>query len=714
MRTIEQVSCSLNLGLIYSVSYSWAPKDGCSITVFFVNENGTYQKPTYLQKAFIRLGSASFSMYVVGSKISLASGRRVMQVSFQDDIFMLEKYLVVLTDKGCGLNVFPLGTSVDTRTAAQKQADALDPTAQQIAEFTQFPDIQYSFNDFLAILRTKFTVQAMAPFNTSVTNAYTGTFREVLDQWCAFFNLSYFFENGIIKIFNPITLHIDLPAQPIDAIEYEDEEDARDTYGKTCFNWFQQEGGQFSLNQTSDQNGALLVRANTLYPVGREFNLPQINMDPNQVAAAQYGQEFWFLYNYVKGSTATECGWSPLVANTVSQGAALNSLATIGCRAALQDTAVYQNRFEAYQTYGQTMAGRWYLSNRLETIAIDKNYTWFDESQGQIVTFTNVDDKAMNLDFLTPVSEGVNIIPGTTINAFYSGINYVGNRIAYKDDTPIGGTFNLGALPVSQTYEALFNVGGEQSFDFSSFNTVATGTNVVVAYNTTGQIPQSIALLIADIPNQITGFLPRFASIPIKGITQLDYSTLRASQNEPSGVQIVNDNSGPNVTSNTSVIKTRKDGAYTIYYDKYSQCASAASANTYFAHRFDPRQISSDTALSFSFSKDANNTYTIDRDYTTINALVNNPLLPTLAQPRSFVTRRVSFSVNYFRSVPVNFLTNGLVGMTVSVAGDGIVCSYSFSNEVLQVPYPEQRYNDFDQQIRNSWIRQYRPNQVIT
>lgn len=714
MRTIEQVSCSLNLGLIYSVSYSWDPKTGCSMTVFFVKEAGTYQKPTYMQKAFIRLGSASFSMYVVGSKISLASGRRVMQVTFQDDMFLLDKYLVVLTGRGCGLNVYPLGRSVDTRSDAQKQADALDPAAQQIIDFTQFPDLQYAFNDFLSVLRTKFTVQTMAPFNTTVTNTYTGTFRDVLDQWCGFFNLSYFFENGIIKIFNPVTLTINLPAQPIDAIEYEDEEDARDTYGKTCFNWFQQEGGQYSLNQTSDENGALLVRENTLYPIGFEFNLPQINMDLNQVAAAQYGQEFWFLYNYVKGSTATECGWNPLTPTTSSQGSVIQSLNTIGARAVLQDTSVYQNRFEAYQTYGQTLAGRWYLSNRLETIAIDKNYTWFDESQGQILTFTNVDDKSINLDFLTPVSEGINIIPGTTINSFYSGINYVGNRIAYKDNTPIGGTFILGALPVSQTFEALTNVGGAQSYDFSAFDSIATGSNIVLAYNPGVTIPQSIATLIATIPTQVSGFQPRFTSIPIKGITQLDYSTLKSSQNEPSGIQVVTDNSGPNVTSNTAVIKTRKDGAYTVYYDKYSQCASAASASTYYGHKFDARQISSDTAISFSFSKAANNTYTIDRDFATINALVNNPLLPTLAQPRSFVTRRVSFSVNYFRAVPVNFLTNGLVGMSISVAGDGIMCSYSFSNEVLAVPDYTDRYNQLDQQIRNSWIRQYRPNQVIT
>lgn len=712
MRQIEQVSCSLNLGLIFRVDYSYSPKEGVGITVLFSKQDGNYQKPQYLKKAIIRLGAASFSTYVVASKISLASGRRVMEVTFVDDVFRLENYLIVLTGRGCGANVFPLGTSVDTRTDAQKQEDALDPSAQQIADFTQFPDVQYTFNDFLAVLRSKFTVQITAPYNASVTNPFVGTFKEVLDSWCSFFNVSYFFENNVIKIFNPVTLSINLPSQPVDALEYEDEEDARDTYGKTCINWFQQEGGQFSLNQTSNQNGGLLVRSDNLFPAGYEFNLPQPSVDLNQVAAAQYGQEFWFLYNYSKGLTTTECGWTPLAGGTGTQNSTIQALLSVGARAVLQNNDIYQGKFEAYQTYGQQVAGRWYLSSQSNSLAIDKTFTWF---QGNIGNLDEIDNQSMNLEFLTPAEEVLNIIPGTAINQYFPGVNYLGNRIVFRDDVSNSGSYNLGNLQVGKTYQSIFEVGGSNSFDFSTFDSLATGAYSVTAYNPNVSIPQNIQLLINDIPNQISGFQPRFPQgIRINGLKTEDYSSLKSSQSEPQDVQIITDNSGPSVVANTAVIKTLKNGAYTIYYDKYSQCASADSVGPYFGHRFDQRQISSDTALQFTFSKTANNTYNLERDYNAISALVNNPILPSLAQARSFTTRRVSFTVNYFRDLPINFLTNGLVSMSVSVSNDGVTSSYTFSNEVLEVPYPEKQFSDYEQSIRNSYIRQYRPNQVIT
>lgn len=716
IRRIEQVSCSLNLGLIYSVGYSWSPESGVQMTVYFVNQNGTYSKPQFMQKAFIRLGSASFSLYVVASKLSLGPGRRTMEVTFIDDTFKLDWYWVCLEGKGCGYNVYPLGRPVDRRSVLERQQDALDSSAQQIADFTQFPDIEYSFNDFLTVLRQKFTVVVNTSYDTTLTNIFTGTFRDVLGQWCSFYNLSYFFENGSLKIFDPTRLNINLPTQGSinDIIEWEEEEDIRDTYGKTVFNWFQQEGEQFSLNQTSDEDGALLVRTDTLYPVGYEFGLSQPAMDLNQVAAAQYGEQFWFLYNYVKGTTTEQCGWTPLSASNSAQAGVISSLSAAGARAVIQNNDVYQGRFEAYQAYGQTLAGRIYLSNEKNDLAIDKNYTWFDESQGQIFSFTDVDDKAMNLEFLTPTSSSVNKVPNTIINAYYPGVNYIGNRIVYFDTAPISGNFSLGNLNVGTTYEQIFQLDGSKSFDFSPFASSANGTSIITAYNPNISIPQEIVSLINDIPNKTSVFNPRFSSIPIKGITQSDYSSLKASQSEPDDIDIIEGSEGPNVIGNTAVIKTEKQGAYTAYTNKYSKCGSAHSTGPYFGHRFDPRQVSVDNTILYSFTKGANNTYTINRDFSTIERLVNNPAMSSLAEARSFLTKRITFTVNYFRDIPVSFLTNGLVGMSISVAGDGVSCTYTFSNEVLAVPDGENEFAKFEQMIRNSAIRQYRPNQVIS
>ena len=704
-RSLGEVYCSLNLGLPYSINYDWSAQ-GSAITIFFVNQTGNYQRPLYMQKAQIRVGSASFSMYVVASDIQLSDGRRVMSVDFVDEVFQLDNYLVTLVGRGCGFNTFQLGRPVDNRSAAQKQATAPDPVAQQIAELTQFEDLEYTFNDFLTVLRQKFTVQVNTSFNTDVTNQFTGTFREVLDSWCAFYNFSWFFENSIIKIFNPLTLFINLPTQPTNAIEFNSSEDVRDTYGKTCFNWFQQEGGQFQLNQTSDDNGPLLTRTDTLFPVGYEFNLSQTSLDLNQVAAAQFGEQFWFLYNYYKGTAAEQCGLVPV---TPTSATIFTTAQNVGGVVATFDQNIMQQRFEAYQNYGRNIAGRWYLSNEKSDLAIDQSFRWFDESNGQIFTFTNVDDKTINLEFLTPTNVGTNIIPETFINSYYSGINYVGNRIAYQDSFVNATNFALTTTQtnlVNNTFNSMSVKGADaMSYDGLPINNYVTYIPVT--------IPQDISNIFNNIAAYTTGFRPRFTSVPIKGIRDSDYASYKASSDEPNEVKIVNGSAGGDIISNTSVIKTLQQGAYTAYYDKYQTCASAYSTGPYFQHRFETRQISSDNQLGITFTKQAGNTYRLNRNYSVINNLVNNPLLSQLAQPRTFPTRKVNYTVNYFVDVPVNFLTNGLVGMSVSINDNGVTASYSYSNEILQVPYPEARYNELDQWIRNSWIRQYRPTQVI-
>lgn len=717
LRNISQITCSLNLGLIFAADYSYDPNSGVTITLTFASQNGTYTKPTLLQKAFIQIGGANFSMYAVASRKSLASGRRVMEVVFVDEFFQLDNYLVVLTGRGCGEGVYELGTPVDNRTEAQKVADALDPIAQQIATLTQFPDVQYTFNDFLAILRQKFTVQVSATYSTTITNDFTGTFGDVLSAWCNFFNLAFFFENSIIKIFNPTTLTITLPTEVSlstnDIISFEEEEDIRSTYNKTCFNWFQQEGGQFALNQTTNDNGALLTRTETLFPIGYEFNLHQTSMSLTQVAAAQFGEQFWFLYNYYNGSEAANCGWAK---QTATSDTVFTSATNLGLGVTKTDPDAFQQRYDAFRGYGD-IAGRWYLSNEKSSLAVDTAFNWFDESEGQIFTFSGAlaDSRALDPTFLAPTNQGVNSIPGTHINQYYSGVNYVGNRMAYRDDRINATDFTLTTDQqnlVNQYFDAIYSAPGSNAMPFAA--TLGNGSYAGYQNIAPTALPDSLKTLFNGIPAMTTGFQSRFLSVPIKGIAQEDYISMKASQNEPSEVEIVNGADGPNVVSNTAVIKTRKQGAYTVYYNKYAQCGSAASQGNYFNRRFEPNQISSDVAISFEFSKQANNTYRINRDYSTLNALVNNPLLPQLAQARPFSTHRVSFTVNYFRDIPLNFLTNGLVNMSISIGDAGVTASYTFSNEVLQVPNSTNRANEFEQQIRNSWIRQYRPNQVIT
>lgn len=731
MQILDQVSCSMNLGQIYSLDYSYSPQDGVGITVFFVKEDGNYTLPTLLplQKAFIQIGGASFSMYPIRRKLSLAGGRRVMEVEFVDDLFKLSHFYLALTGRGCGTNVYNLGTPVDDRELSAKLQTALDPIAQQIKEFTQFPDYAYTFQQFLTLLGTKINLVVQASFDTTIQRDFVGTFRGVLEEWLALYNLSYFFENGQLKIFDPTSVFLTLPTQSslsaAGILSFEDEEDIRGTYGKTVFNWYQQEGGEFPLNQTEDTNGPLYVRTNTLFPMGYEFNLTQPTMPLDQVAAAQYGQNFWFLYNYVKGTTATYCGLTPISPAASSYTSVQSAVvaANGNGKVAIFNQELYDQKYEAYSQYGQ-IAGRWYMSNQQGSLALDQGYTWFDESEGQIFTFENADDRAINPIYLTPTSAGVNQIPNTAINQSFLGFNYVGNRIAYQDSTPvnISGNFSLSATTegiINQAYNDLF-IKGSESFNLSTQLTPVYGANTYVAYDGAASMPSAVTDLINGIASKTSVFNPRFTSVPIKGILQGDYASLKASQNEDDNVDIVNGTDGGTINSNTSVIKTEKRGNYTVYYNKYSKCGSASSTDSYFGFEFEANQISPDNQVDVTFTKLANNSYQINRNFDVIDSEVNPPLLSTLAQPRTFSTKRVSFTLNYFRDVPTNFLTEGLVGMSIGFSEGGVRATYSYSNEILEVAgrfrenKTRQQIADYSQRIRNSTLRKYQPTEVIT
>jgi len=718
IKRIQQISCSLNLGLIYNLDYNYDPKSGSSIKIYFVNESGQYNKPKLLplQKAFIQIGSASFTMYAVASGQEYSFGRRVIWVEFVDEFFKLSHYYIALPGRGCGQNVFTLGTPVDNRALSLKQDSSVDPTATQIKEFTQFPDYVYSFSEFLAILRQKFNCTVTASYDSTIKRDFEGSFLNVLQSWCGYYNLSFFFENGIIKIFDPSRLVITLPTQPSDALSYDVEEDARSTYGKTVCNWFQQEGGEYSLGQVNSSKGPLYVRSSTLYPATNIYGLKQPYLDPNQVIAAQYGEDFWFVYNYWLGTASQNCGWTERADLTNGTFNISQSVQSIGNTIAILNSSVFQENFTTYSEYGASLAGRWYLSNEISDLAAEQPFTWFGEQDGQqISNFDEASSKQLKIDYLFYTS-GEPIIPQTAINNNFPGFKYGGNRMAYYDNYELPtGSFFLGTLQQEVNYaaELLRGSAASNAVDFSELYETVTGSNSIVSC----QIPvlsQELKQFFNTIPQKTSLLAPRYSLIPIKGISTTDYLSSKLAAQEDDSIQIVNGLDGPNLLSNTAVIKTLQQGSYTVYYDKYSTCSSVNTTDEYFNYEFQPQQISSDNQIGVTFEKNASNTYSLKRDYSVINSLVNPPGFQSLAQARAFTTQRVSYSLNYFENVPREFLTNGLVSMNVSISENGVKTSYTYSNEVLQVPDTTSEIVKIQQSIRNSWIRQYNPTSVIT
>ena len=81
IRKIEKIYCSLNLGYIYNVNYSYNPENGIRISIFFVNESGVYKKPTLNNKVQIKIGPAVFNMYSVRFEESKGSGGKTFPIT---------------------------------------------------------------------------------------------------------------------------------------------------------------------------------------------------------------------------------------------------------------------------------------------------------------------------------------------------------------------------------------------------------------------------------------------------------------------------------------------------------------------------------------------------------------------------------------------------------------------------------------------------------
>lgn len=720
LRSLDNISCSLNLGLPYSVSYDWSPNGGTSIEVFFVNEAGVYQTPTLSikNKVNIKIGPASFSLYPVEYELQLAGGRRVISVKFVDETFALDNFYIAMpgrgmgSDAGRGSGVYELGEPVDPRTLAQKMANTLDSQQVQINEITRFPDYEYNFNQFLSVVKQRFNVKLLVSVNVNVYRDFMGTFKDVLTQWCNYFDISYFFENGVLVIFDPTTLSLTLPDAPADAVAYTKRVSIENTYSKAMVNYFQDEGSPFNFSP-------LAISVQTLFPIGYEFNLPQTEVNMNQVVAAAYGQSFWFLYNYYNLTAAQECGWRQL---SLSDLAALGMPVTAGIYQSAQnlggliavvDQDKFNKKFQMYSEYGQKIAGRYYLSNEIGT-SLDSfaGYTWYNESQGQIFTFAGAEDKKVSPQILSQQIGQDAFIPETQINEYYAGINYTGNRFYILDNYQIdlAAEFALTTTVKGQIdaiYQKIFDgTNGDSGLDFSK---IPTQGKYYIYIPTT--IPQTLINIMNTLSVKYPLFQPRFTSFPIKGTTLVDFASKQATINNRDSVETVTQEQGATIIQNSSVFTPLRQGSKQSFLSKHTTKNVAATDNTTFKRKFLPKRLSPDNQVNITIANNvAANNYIATRNYVGLTRDLTPANLTNLTNAANFQQTDVTFSLNYFYDIPQNFLTNGLVSMSVSVGDGGIQASYSFSNSILDVPKlteANEKMSKLDQYMKNSWITRY-------
>lgn len=719
IKKIDKVYCSLNLGYIYNLNYSFIPREGCKITLFFVNESGEYKTDilSASKKAQIKIGGAIFNMLPIRAREVKNGTEKTLSVDFIDDTFKLRNYYVSLTNKGCGKNVFQLGRTVDNRTDAQKQRE--DGDLFRIKEFTTFDDLEYSFFDFVQVLKRVFPVKTLAQIDSTVTRPFEGTFAEVLDSWCAYFNLSYFFENGELLIFDPVSMNVAFPTIPEDAVSSSYEESIESMYDKTVWNAFTDNGGEVLLKSSSGDN--IFLTNETLFPWENVFDIKTLNVSNNgeidklQLAAAQYGKEFWFLYNYRNGTADTECGFREV---SVSRDHIKRTSADIAdsltstTKIAFFDEVAFEENYQKYFNYGREIAGRYYISNSNAGLENFSLYSWFDVNQINPVT-TDALRKLPSVRaelYRNPADKSFGAI-SETISGSYKGLILNGQRIYVKDNDirNFEATFALNEN-TKKNITGLFNQIINGNFGSRAMMLADGIERDYLIYESRVQYTSDISSLFSSLIGKTSIFDYRYKSnFRIRGYFNVD--NLSQDPNLPfddTNIQIIN--SGPNIISNTSVIKAKKNSSLVAYYSKYSSCVNESSDSGLLNRRFESISPSIDVSTPVSVTKNSNGVITINRNLNYLQLYQNSSILRSIAKPFAIPEKKLTFTLNYFnQNVPTSFLSNGLVGLSVDVGSEGLTASYSYSNEMLRVPESQQFIEKLEKSIKNSYIRNYVP-----
>lgn len=785
IRRIEQVTCSLNLGLIYNLNYSFAPRDGTRITLTFINESGVYNTNFLNAKQPVRItiGSASFSMYPVSYRLVKGSDQKVIQVEFIDALFKLDNYYIELTGRATGKGIIQLGKPISQYDVGFVE----DFKQQQLKEFMQFEDIEYTFQDFLNAVQSVVSVNYKSFISASQhRNSYTGTMKSVLDEWCALLGLTYYMSNDTLIIGDVTNLTINFPSIPNDAYAVEISESLEGTFDKTASIYAQIEGEPVDYDTNLEKKEEETVNIeNTfktsltlkpLFPgyfplVGSNTNNPTEYPDLNQVAAAMFGFEFWFLYNYFNEINVIHSKVTPVLPQTeyfseiglhradTSDIASFNaetktSIINAGFRyAVFWDEEVARKNYDTYAEYGRNICGRYYATDALSDLIFYRDCLFAPNvnlnSDPNEYSLTEINSASKFKEFQPPIGQQFGLIEGTETSNF-KGIFTWGNRLIFKDEADKDydsifvysadvATNNARANEIKNIFKSL--VEG----DALSSSFISTNPSVIFSITENLTRPSYMNNLVDNIltqnvieprfPNGIGVKVVKATSIKrnktdeplIQNPFPFPIGTIPVLSTPQPSLQLPNNpnlptqqaptssssSNVPNVlTQGTQTLTFKEEAEFEVYAQKYQDGVNKNTdgPNT-LNRRFSIERVPEDTATAISLEKINNNTIKVIRDIIGIRSYYFNPeILNVRAKAKTFPRKSQQFSVNYFYDAGSTPIQNGLVGMSVSVGPNGVEASYEYSNEILELPEPEITEQMILSRLPNSILRKFNPN----
>ena len=217
-------------GYIYSANLEIGYTDGpskVSISCMLPDNSGSFSAPSpdlYGKTYSIKFGNTTFHGYLLTIEQELSSGQKMLHCTFVDKSIILDQYQIGIAGRhpGGGLNnnliVVPSEANVGgpnnpTLCVDCQTYDIITPneTSSQNSSTCDTNDLVYTFNALVNQIRS--IIPIINPFSSMAKNSYTGSVREVLNNWCSDFGLTFFLDSSGFLRFIDLSngLSINLP-----------------------------------------------------------------------------------------------------------------------------------------------------------------------------------------------------------------------------------------------------------------------------------------------------------------------------------------------------------------------------------------------------------------------------------------------------------------------------------------------------------------------
>lgn len=295
----------------YAIDFSEGGSEASEISLSYVNKDGNYAIPATdsTRPVTISIGNfRSIDAYVVETTTTNApKGGKILHVTYKDSSMILDKTVVGLRGvHGAGFtsattgnfssDMVLVGSQIDpcqnvTNTPTDPCAPACDDNSGERQNFDcnkerllKILQVDYSFSELKAALSSKISFGGFPEaVNSDYRASYTGTVREVLQNWCADFGIGFYWESNSVYFYDlsrGVTINDANLDTGYNVTNYTETKSIRDNSAKAKVVYFGTDGEERSYSCSSSSSKTVLLKPVTLYDLLTDLSRPSGTTSP--------------------------------------------------------------------------------------------------------------------------------------------------------------------------------------------------------------------------------------------------------------------------------------------------------------------------------------------------------------------------------------------------------------------------------------------------